>query len=105
MFGLVQTRANQTGAGGPHRGGRFKVFREMQGVRGFRLVLCADVHDCIAECATWGLEHAVATEAGGRLGHLRQEPSVITEMRSIRGRISDDAVGVQAKWPIRASAL
>jgi hypothetical protein len=54
----------------------------------------------------WALEHAAEAEMeGGRLDYLLQGPLIITQMRSIRTRCSDDAVGSQTKWPIRASAL
>ena len=54
----------------------------------------------------WALEHAVEADMGeGRLDYLLQGPLVISEVRSIRSRCNDDAVGSQTKWPIRASAL
>lgn len=100
------TSTNRTAANNLRHVGRFKIFRQMNGERGFRLVLCADVHDCITECALRALEHAVESEMeGGRFDCLTQGPLVISEVRSIRTRCSDDAVGSQTKWPIRASAL
>ena len=106
VFGLRHTDTDRMATDAQHRVGRFQIFREMQGVQGFRLVLCTNVHDCIAECARWALEHAVETELeGGGSGYLLQGPLIITEMRSVRSRCTDDAVGIQTKWPIRASAL
>ena len=104
---LRHTSAGRKATDTPYQVGRFKMFREMYGGRGFRLVLCpADVHDCIAEYAMWALERAAQAELeGGTLDYLLQGPLIISEIRTIRSRCTDDAVGSQTKWPIRASAL
>ena len=85
---------------------RFKVFGEMHRVRGFRLVLCADVLDCMAEDAIRALEHIVEVErADGGLDYLLCEPLIISERRSPRTRPEDIPTGYVGGWPISASAL
>ena len=80
---------------------QFKVLREMQSVRDFRLVLCADVFDCIVEPAIRELEYAVKKERGP--DYLLRKPLVISERRTPRTRCSDWSAG----WslPVYASAL
>jgi hypothetical protein len=57
---------------------QFGLFREMYAVRGFRLVLCADVWDAVGEYAVGVLKRAVAVEkAKKRLDYLPSEPLVI----------------------------
>ena len=73
---------------------RFKVFGEMYRVRDFRLVLCADVLDCIAECAMRTLEDVVEVERmAGRVDYLPREPLIISEIRSPHTRLTDDFPG------------
>jgi len=58
------------------------VFREMHKVRGFQLVLCADVWDGVVVAAMRELERAVATERAGRgFDDLFPEPLVISRSR------------------------
>lgn len=57
---------------------RFKVLREVHKVRGFQLVLCADVWDPVGEFSVRILKAAVADErAKGGFDGFRLEPSVI----------------------------
>ena len=83
----------------------FELFREMHRVRDFRLVLCADVFDCIVEPAIKALEHVVKKEKErGGLDYLFFEPLVISERRTPPTRCSD----LHAGWwtlSIDASAL
>jgi len=61
----------------------FKVFRWMYGLREFRLVLCAEVWDCVGEYAMRVLKQAVAAEkAGGRLDYLPSEPLLVYSPRA-----------------------
>ena len=60
----------------------FKVFREVHTLRGFRLVLCAEVWDCVGEYTMRVLRWAVAAEkAGRRLKYFPSEPLVIYSPR------------------------
>jgi len=72
--------------------GLFKVYSEIYVVRGFQLVLCADVSDRDAQDATRALE-CIIKEVGmnGGLDYLSCEPLIIFEMRT---RITDSLVGV-----------
>ena len=64
---------------------QFRVFREMHNARDFRLVLCADVPDCVVEQAIQTLEHIVnAGEINGELDYLFCKPLVIFERRTSR---------------------
>ena len=82
-----------------------KVLREMHSVRDFRLVLCVDVLDCMAEEATRLLGDIVkAEEAKGGFDFLLSEPSVVCEKRVVRTRLSDFNVGY-SKSNVPASAL
>jgi len=74
----------------------FKVFSEIYMVREFRLVLCADEPppDPAAEDATRALECIVKAERmNGGFDYLSCEPLIISEMRSLRTRFTDDQVG------------
>jgi hypothetical protein len=85
---------------------RFKVLIEMYRVRGFQLVLCADVLDFAVEYVVGVLERVVEKERmNGGLGYLLSEPLIISERRSPRTRIRDMHVGNTGKSPINASAL
>ena len=71
----------------------FKVFHEMYAVRGFQLVLCADVWDRVGEYTKGVLKEAVAVErAAKRLDYLSPETpwhhrlfEVFREMYAARG--------------------
>jgi hypothetical protein len=85
---------------------RFEAIREMYGVREFRLVLCADVLDCIAKDAIRVLECiAKAEKAKGGLVYLPYEPLIVSGTRSPRTRLDDHRVGWTGRWAIVASAL
>lgn len=85
---------------------RFKTFREMYGVRGFRLVLCADVLDCVMEDAIENLEYFVEEEKEkGELDYLFCEPLIISERRSPRIAEFYDHVGSTERLEVRTSAL
>ena len=81
-----------------------KMFREMYKKREFRLVLCADVSNFMAEHAIEILQHVVdlGKEMGG-LFHL-YEPLVISERRIFLAR-DEYNPGCMRKWYIPASAL
>ena len=91
----------------PHeRENQFKVFRDMHNARDFRLVLCADVLDCIVEPAVQVLEHVVGEEKEkGGLDYLRYEPLIISERRTARTRCTDCKTGGSGFWSVSASAL
>lgn len=56
----------------------FEVFRETHAVRNFRLVLCAEVWDCVGEYAVQVLKRAVAVENAAKvLDYLSSEPLII----------------------------
>jgi len=63
---------------------QFELFREMHRVRGFRLVLCADVWDRVVEYTVGVLKRAVAAEEvkGGFDGHFSEPLVVCTPRRS-----------------------
>jgi len=62
---------------------RFQVFREMRQVRDFRLVLCADVWDCIGWYSVGVLKCAVAAEkAKGGFDSFSSDPMVIFNPRA-----------------------
>jgi hypothetical protein len=83
---------------------QFRAFREMYTVRDFRLVLCADVPNCVVERAIQILEDNVKAEKlKGGLGYL-YEPLIISERRTLRTRPTDYNVG-SMRWAIPASAL
>ena len=85
---------------------RFKAFRQMYKEREFRLVLCADVLDCVADYAVGVLDSVVKAErAKGRLDYLLCEPLIISEIRSPRTRLTDPPVGWTGRWGMVGSAL
>lgn len=67
----------------------FEVFREMHTVRDFKLFLCADVPDCIGECAVGELQRVVAAEKVTRgLDYLPSEPAVVyTRTPGVQGAL------------------
>ena len=85
----------------------FRLFREMRKARDFRLVLCADVLDCMVEHAIQTLEHTlIAREVNGGLDYFIYKPLVISERRSSRTRPIDDDTGWSAtSWPGLFSVL
>jgi len=71
-----------------------EVSRKVHNAWGFRLVLCADVSDCIVERAIKALERFVkAGKLKGGLSHSFYEPLIISERRLLRGRASDYRAG------------
>ena len=83
-----------------------KVFREMHSVRDFRLILCADVFDCVGGGAIYILEGIVREdEANGGLNHPAHKPMIISERRTLRTRTADDRVGSSSRWAVFTSAL
>ena len=58
----------------------FEMVRKLQKVRGFQLVLCADVWECVAACAVRELEQAV-TKWGMGSDDFFPEPLVISRQR------------------------
>jgi len=85
---------------------QFKVFNEMYRVRDFRLVLCADVLDCIVESAMQELDRIVKAERmNGGLYYLLREPLIVSEMRSPLTRLGDPHVGSTAEFSAYGSAL
>ena len=85
---------------------QFKVFREIYSTRDFRLVLCADVFDCMVEDSIEKLEHiAKAEEVTWGLGYLPQRPQITSERRTLRTNYMDQTAGFPRKQGIFASAL
>lgn len=79
------------------------VFREMHKAwQDFRLVLCADVFDCMVEHGIQTLEDIV--DAGG-LDYLFYKPLIICERRTPRTRVEDYQAGWSATCLGTASAL
>jgi len=71
-----------------------EVSHKVHNVRGFRLVHCADVSDCIVERAIKALERFVkAGKMKGGLSHSSYEPLIISERRLLRTRTSDYLAG------------
>ena len=86
---------------------QLRMLRKIQAVRGFRLVLCADVSDCMVEYAVEKLKRIVKVEKVTRgLGHLPYKPLIIAERRTIHTRSSDTRVGsLKCSGRMLASAL
>jgi hypothetical protein len=82
---------------------QFRTFHEMHKTRDFRLVLCADVFDCIVERAIQRLKHIV--DVNGGLDYLLHKPLIISERRTPRTRITDSSTGRFWYSPKTASAL
>ena len=75
------------------------MFRKMYGACNFRLVLCADVSDCM-------VEHGIRMLEGiAKASQLLRDPLIISERRTLRTRPADRNVGWSGQWPIRASVL
>ena len=84
----------------------FRVFRRMHSARDFRLVLCADVFDCMAECCIETLERVVEAEkATGRLDYLPQMPLVIFERRTLRTHYTSLNAGWTGSRAVTTNAL
>ena len=85
---------------------QLRMFREVHSARDFRLVLCADVSDCLVSHATGTLECIIEAEkAKGGLDYLLCEPLIIFERRTVRTRYTDHSAGWSKKWYSNASAL
>ena len=85
---------------------QFEVFHKMHNVRDFRLVLCADVFDCMVEEAVKTLKCFVKKEKKkGGLNYLLHEPLIISERRAPRTRCTDYYPGYSPNCPVIASAL
>lgn len=73
---------------------QFSVFRKMHSVRGFRLVFCVDVSDCMMPHALRELRNALQKEEGrGGFEYLRCEPFVTCGRRVLRTRPRDRVLG------------
>lgn len=69
---------------------QFEALREMYKIRAFRLVLCADVWDCVVADAVRALERAVAEErAKAWSGDFFPEPLVISRSRGSSPTLDD----------------
>ena len=85
---------------------QFKVFHEIHSARDFRLVLCADVFDCMIEDSIEKLEYfAKAEEVTWGLGYLPKRPQILFERRILRTHFLDQITGWTTKQGIYASAL
>ena len=85
---------------------QFEVFHKIHNVRDFRLMLCADVFDCMVEETVKTLKRFVKEEKErGGLNYLLHEPLIISERRTPRTRCADYYAGWSADWPVPASAL
>ena len=83
---------------------QLRVFHEMHSARNFRLMLCADVADCMVKHAMETLERIV--EEG--IDHLPSKPVIVSERRTIRTRYTEDhdhGMGWSSEWYVVASAL
>ena len=84
---------------------QIEVLQDVQNIRKFRLVLCADVSDDLVGYTVGSLEHIVDVEtAKGGLDRLRR-PLVISERRMVRTRPGDYVVGRSKTLDIPASVL
>jgi len=78
----------------------------MHSIRDFRLVLCADVFNCVIKPAMRTLKHIVREEKEkGGLDYLPYEPLIISERRTLRTRCTDHRAGGSRDSPVYASAL
>jgi len=81
LHGIRSNRAGVTYPPSNHQR-EFRVFREMHKVRGFQLVLCADVWDRVVVEAVRELKQVVAAERAGRgFSDRFPEPLVIPHSR------------------------
>jgi len=78
---------------------RLGVFCGVHNVRDFRLVLCADVSDCMVEHGIGVLEQVA------KAGQFFHEPLVIAERRTLHTRYADPHTGWMSRGYIFASAL
>jgi hypothetical protein len=70
---------------------QFEVLHEVQKVRDFRLVLCADVWERVGEYSVRVLERAVAVEkAKGVFDNSSPEPTVVHRPRASRADLGDE---------------
>ena len=81
-----------------------KVFRKMHSVRGFSLVLCLDVSDCMMRYALGELNRVLQQEErSGRLDYLLDGPVVTCERRVLRtGPRIPDVLSMEAMPPFSA---
>ena len=86
---------------------QLKVIHRVHSMRGFRLVLCADVSDYAMEWAIKALKHLVKVgKVTGELGHFPYKPLIISERRLLRTRENDYHAGWSWRWEwVPASAL
>ena len=83
----------------------FTVFQEMHSVRGFWLVFCMDVSDCVMRYALGELESVLRGEEGsGGFDYLLYGPVVTCERRVLRTGPSDSVLRSMTAMP-PASAL
>jgi len=84
---------------------QIEVLQDVQNIRKFRLVLCADVSDDLVDYTINSLEHIVNVQtAKGGLDSLCR-PLVISERRMVRTRPRDYVVGWSKTWGTVTSAL
>ena len=75
------------------------MFRKMYNSWDFRLVLCADVSDCM-------VEHSIEMLGNiAKVAQLPHEPLITSERRTLRSRSTDHIAGWSGRWQIPASAL
>ena len=85
---------------------QLRVFHAMRKVRDFRLVLCADVFDCVVEHAIQALGLTANAWEMDRWGlDCLYKPLIISERRAPRTRASDNCAGWLRGHPGIASAL
>ena len=85
---------------------QLRVLRKMHSVRDFRLVLCADIPNDIAEHIIVETPECIAKAERVKEGlDYLCRPLIIFERRILRTRPTDYHVGYQRGWPIPASAL
>ena len=75
------------------------IFRRMHSAWNFRLVLCADVSDCMVDYGIRTLKDIA------KASQLPLDPLIISERRMLHTRSSDRNAGWSGRWPVRASAL
>ena len=74
-------------------------------MRDFRLVLCADVSDCMVDGIETLERITRAEEAVGGLDYFLQKPLIISERRTLRTRYTGQNPGWSRKETTAASAL
>lgn len=85
---------------------RFKELCEMYAAWAFQSVLCADVHDCVAEHGIQKPKRIAKQEkAEGGSGYLPREPLIVSETQLPRTRLGDPHVGYTGQYGIASNAL